>query len=337
MKFWILAVQKIRTIYLIFRQFIFLRWKRRRINTDSKKIAFIGHSYHKKTQSSAFFIDHLKEHYDVDVSFDESWCRDGAQFPDLSFIDNRYLCVIFFQVVPKPEILGRITHGNIIFVPMYDQCGRWGYSDWLRFADLKIICFSKTLHRKLILAGLQSLYIQYFPKPRDFSPGSRQLAFFWQRITKLNINVIKTLFEGQAAAIHIHKAVDPGHVFVKPERDDEKNFKITYSDWFETRDEMWEEVKKRGLYIAPREYEGIGMSFLEAMAMGKAVIGVNNPTMNEYIKDKATGYLFDLSNPGPIDLSDMETVQENAHEFISQGYIRWQNDKHRIIEFIEKR
>ncbi len=42
------------------------------------------------------------------------------------------------------------------------------------------------------------------------------------------------------------------------------------------------------------------MSFLEAMAMGKAVVAADNPTMNEYLTHNVNGYLFNPEDPRPI-------------------------------------
>jgi glycosyltransferase involved in cell wall biosynthesis len=140
--------------------------------------------------------------------------------------------------------------------------------------------------------------------------------------------------------LHIHKGVDPNNEFIQPTREAEKKYQITYSDWFESRDEMLEKIggliKQKGIYIAPREYEGIGLSYLESMAMGKAVIAVDNPTMNEYIKHGINGYLINLKSPNKIDLSNIEQVQKNAYEFMCEGYKKWEEAKSKIIEFIKK-
>ena len=47
-----------------------------------------------------------------------------------------------------------------------------------------------------------------------------------------------------------------------------------------------------GLFAAPRRKEGIGLSFLDAMARGAFVLGYDSPTMNEYIRHAETGWLF---------------------------------------------
>jgi len=72
------------------------------------------------------------------------------------------------------------------------------------------------------------------------------------------------------------------------------------------------------------------------MAMGKAVIAVNNPTMNEYIKNNKTGYLFDLNDPKNIELNNLEKIQKNCYSFMKNGYKKWETKKSEIISFIKK-
>lgn len=308
---------------------------KRKINLKSKKLVYIGHSYHNKTKSTVFLIDYLKEFFDVEVISDESW--NGGPAPDLSFIDENYIGVIFFQLLPSKETIGNIKNDNIIYFPMYDQSGRAGLDYWYDCRSLKIINFSNTLHKKLKKWGFESMYVQYFPDLQEFIPGKGGEVFFWQRLTKLAVTTIIELLRKEKIKIHIHKAIDPDQKFIAPNKEDENKFQITYSDWFENREEMWNVIKKKGIYIAPREYEGIGMSFLEAMAMGKAVIAVNNPTMNEYIQHGKTGYLFDLDNPKEIDLSNIKEVQKNTHQYMQEGYENWSRDRKKIIDFIMKK
>ena len=58
-------------------------------------------------------------------------------------------------------------------------------------------------------------------------------------------------------------------------------------------------LRRAGIYFAPRLYEGIGISFLEAMAMGKAVVAPDNPTMNEYVTHNVNGFLYKPGGPAP--------------------------------------
>jgi len=77
------------------------------------------------------------------------------------------------------------------------------------------------------------------------------------------------------------------------------------------------------------------LSFLEAMAMGKAVIAVNNPVMNEYIKHNKTGYLFDLNNIKEIDLKNIKLVKKSCYKYMIYGRKRWLKRRKKIIKFIK--
>jgi glycosyltransferase involved in cell wall biosynthesis len=260
----------------------------------------------------------------------------GKQFPDLSFIDEGYLGVIFLQSLPPVETLNKLRNTNIMFFPMYDASKDWDRGLWQQIADLKIVSFSKALHEKLAQWHIPSLYLQYFPEPSEFFAGDPKKVFFWQRRTEISFERIKHLFAGQNVSVHIHKALDPYQEFVRPSPEDEKAFNITYSDWYESKEELWEEMKKSAIYIAPREYEGIGMSFLEAMSKGKVVIACDNPTMNEYIQDGKTGYLFKLKKPEPIDLGKVKEVQKNTNDYMKAGYERWIAEREKIVDFLKK-
>jgi len=339
-------LKKIYCLYLYFFKYIpmlfkvklknFIKYFSSSTNKKSKKIVYIGHSYHDKTQSTAFLINYLKEHFEVTVILDETW--QGKASPNLDFIDETYLGVVFFQRIYSPEVINKIKNKNIIFFPMYDGGGNLPAEYWKQYDNVKFINFSRTLHHKLLEFGLDSIYTQYFPKPKDFTKGDRDRVFFWQRITHININIIEKIFKNyeNGLKIHLHKAIDPEHKFITPSKNQELKFSISYSKWFKNKEDLLKIVKRSAIYVAPRENEGIGLSFLEAMSMGKAVVAVNNPTMNEYIKHNKTGYLFDLNNIKQIDFSNLDMVQKNCYEFMSNGYQKWEKNKYKIISFIKK-
>lgn len=135
--------------------------------------------------------------------------------------------------------------------------------------------------------------------------------------------------------IHLHKAMDPMQSFIKPDEETEK--KITYSEWFDTADEMRSIMQESAFYIAPRQYEGIGMSFLEAMAMGRCVVAPDYPTMNEYIKDGENGILYNLDDIKPVTIDDVRRIQKNAYNYITNGYNEWTSRKQEILKWIEEK
>ena len=50
-------------------------------------------------------------------------------------------------------------------------------------------------------------------------------------------------------------------------------------------------TREANIYIAPRSVEGVGLTFIEALSRGSAVVAYDGPTMNEYIRHKKNGYL----------------------------------------------
>jgi glycosyltransferase involved in cell wall biosynthesis len=65
----------------------------------------------------------------------------------------------------------------------------------------------------------------------------------------------------------------------------------------ESRDEYLLATSAANVFLAPRAAEGIGLTFLEAMARGGAVIAYDAPTMNEYIRNGDNGILL---KPEPV-------------------------------------
>lgn len=302
-----------------------------------KKVAFIDHSYHIKTKSSAFMIDFLRKFYEVELVFNDQW--NGGEAPDLKHLDERYTAVIFWQSI-TPELVQQVACTNVIFFPMYDDSGGMPESFWRLLGNIRVISFSKTLYMKLKAFGMSVMYLQHYPEcealpSREAAEGLH--VFFWQRRNELTWNSVRVLLAENPAIrkVHIHRSVDPGQTFVQPSAEDEARYSITYSDWFETHEDYLDMVRECDIYIAPRMYEGIGFSFLEAMAMGKAVVATDLPTMNEYILDGINGYLFSMDDLHPVDFSNIKLVQKNAYGCVAAGRAWLKQRECGMIRFIE--
>lgn len=298
-----------------------------------KKLLYIDLSFHQKTKSSQFLAAYLSSFYDIDFFYVDSVYEPGVDY-SLEIAKKAYDTVLFFQVIPDEANLKKITHPNVIFVPMYDTVAGWPDENWLYLKQLKIISFSKTISEKLARLGFQQVfYLQYFPKPGIFQPGKADEIFFWQRLTAIHFNIIKQ-FVLPAYKIHLHFALDPGQTGTMPEPDDIQKYHITFSTWFENKEEMEALLKDKAIYIAPRFLEGIGMSFLDAMATGKAVMAFDQPTMNEYIQDHQTGYLFSTQFK-TLDFSDLREVQARSYESILDGYEIYLKRLPMIVDFMQ--
>jgi glycosyltransferase involved in cell wall biosynthesis len=225
---------------------------------------------------------------------------------------------------------------------MYDAC--FGYPDeyWLKYRDFKFINFSKTLHLKLKKLGIISEYFQYFLKPEISKQQNRDFkqlnGFFWQRTSGITWDHIKKIVrKTDFNKIHIHAAVDPpGYELVLPSKEEKEKYNITISDWFPEKNDYVKLLSDTNVFFAPRLYEGIGMSFIEAMAMGQCVVAPDNPTMNEYITHGVNGLLYDLEDSSPLDFSDIESISVNAKRYMHKGYRKWSKSEKKLIRFIEK-
>jgi hypothetical protein len=306
-----------------------------------EKLAFIDHAYHIKSTATKFLTNLLKKKYMVDIYWDESYIKKPKV--DLSSLsEKKYDVIILFQMINyTARELKAAGCKNIILIPMYDNSHLLFDRQWLEYRNIKFLNFSYGLHNRLKKLALNSMHVQYFPPPdkaQDTTNSGILKGFFWQRTNQITWQHIRKLIEKtKFAHFHIHGAVDPpGFPLILPTKAEKIKYNITISEWFENREDYFSAASTANIYFAPRLYEGIGMSFLEAMAMGKCVVAPNNPTMNEYINNGVTGYLYDPNNPQPIDFSNASQVAENARVHIEEGYKSWSTKKGEILKFIQE-
>lgn len=299
-----------------------------------KKLLYVGHPYHNKTKSSQFILDIFKTHYEItEIDFDPY----NESFQKFNPLKGQFFDVlILWQVMPSLTDLEKfIKTGKKVFFPMYDNTNNLNETIWNEYRDCIIINFSKTLHEKCLEYGLASFYIQYFPKPEDIENwGDEKSVFFWQRVPDINPDTINNIIGIENVSnLYLHIVPDPNK-YIKPIKD-EWNTKVKFSSWFESKDELKQYIQKSAMYFAPRLFEGIGMSFLDAMAVGRCVIAPNNPTMNEYITNGVNGYLYNFKEQKKLDITNIREIQKNTIEYIKQGYENFEKNKHKILDWIE--
>ena len=73
------------------------------------------------------------------------------------------------------------------------------------------------------------------------------------------------------------------------------------------------------------------MTFLEAMAMGLAVVAPDRPTMNEYIRHGVDGYLYDPRKPDMVDLDSASVVVSRARQAVLEGRAAWLESTDRLL------
>lgn len=299
-----------------------------------KKLLFIGHEFHKKTKSSDFMKELLAEKYDVESFYIDPYKISETDFNQIT--GKTFDLLILWQVMPSLKKLRKyIRFKQCAFFPMYDNTKTLNSPLWNEYKNCNIINFSKAFHKTCQDGGLSSYYIQYFPKPAEIiDKGDEKSIFFWQRSDKITTRTLEKVIDTkEIETVYLHKSIDPKNKFIPPSKNLER--KVVYSSWFDTKEEMQKYIQKSALYFAPRRYEGIGMSFLEAMASGRCVIAPDYPTMNEYIKNGETGFLYNYKKPELLTILNVREIQKNTAEYIKQGYEKWEKEKYKIFDYIE--
>jgi hypothetical protein len=276
------------------------------------KVLCLDHICHKRTGSFDFFIDLLLEGgCSVEVFYYE---RHYHVKPPCELVEWADV-VLYWEFLPSRYRL-TIPGKRIVFVPMYDN--EWGsYWQWKRIAwsGIGVISFCDKVTEHAKRCGVADIIdVRYFPDPAQFSQesGAAKRVFLWER-GDISEDIVKKLFPPEL-----------GYTF-DVKRDDE----------FLERGVYLKRLAKCDVFIAPRRKEGIGMAFLEAMAMCKCVAAFNDGTMNEYVKDGETGILFDAFNLSPVSPEKVERIKSALPDATHDLRLEWNLGAVRILPFIK--
>lgn len=308
------------------------------------RIAYVDHSYHKKTTSTKFIIDALEAAgHSVELFWDESWSG-GLAIPFEVVV--RFDVVVMFQSYCDlaDGLKFSNLHHNVVYIPMLDQFGVWrgavnGLNHfWMRFEGSKVINFSLSAHALTAGAGIRSELFRFYRKPQQKSLKISGLhGFLWVRLQQsISWQTIKKLIgDTHFDSFCLHIATDPGSTKIElPSQDDIEKYNIKISHWFENKSELEEILKNVNVFFAPRVEEGIGQSFLEAFSRGQCVVAANHGTMNEYIQHGFTGLLYDIKNPQPVDFSNVQAICENTYQACQIGYHNWLFSQKSMVDYI---
>lgn len=298
-------------------------------------MAFVDHSFHKNTGSGNFLRKIFSEKFNITDYWDDSWR--GEKHTSIDEI-NKYDYVFYFQTINQIKDLKKVK-AKIIWAPMYDGIDRSGFY-WKNLSQipLKVISFSKKINKYCRRFKVSDILVQHFKNPADYNyqlPKKEKNLFFWYRGSITFDDIKKIIDPEQIDSLTIVSNPDPGYEKIKISEEEMKKFKVKLlENGFVAEEKYFETLSKSNIFISPRIKEGIGMSFLEAMAMGMCVIANNERTMNEYIKDGYNGYLFNLKNLKKINLKSFEEVRENSKKLAADGYAKWEEERKKINDFI---
>ncbi len=303
-------------------------------NEKKPSLLFIDHAYHARTKSTNFFRDILDAEYQVRTfAFDPHTDNPETHFRTL--YGSQFDVVVLFQIMPDLNALRQhISAGKFVFLPMFDFLPPLEDDIWNSYRRALVLCFSSTLEAALRDRGFTTRLLCYWPVvPEKWNPGDPYRLFFWQRVDAISLDTAATLFRNiPLASIHHHRALDPGY-YERPALE-KPRCPVTESRWFPRKADLLRVMEASGLYLAPRLSEGIGMSFLEAMALGRCVVAPDGPTMNEYIEHGKTGILYDPENPIPLTRFDVRAIQYAARAAAVKGRHAWEKSIPDILQWI---
>jgi glycosyltransferase involved in cell wall biosynthesis len=317
----------------------------------SQRIAFVDHSYHQKTRSSRFIREALFPGQIVEDWWDDSWIG-GAPVDTKRLIAQGYDQIAVWQTETVAHALARHGCGRVIFFPMWDSCHHLPGDWWRALNGLRIVSFCRALHERVRRCGLPSIHVEYYPDPSAVQPVAdfgELRGFFWQRRLDLTWHhVLRLVGDIRFSRLHFHMAQDPSKPldqqemcpveaggFEPPSPADQKRHHITLSRWFKQQRDYLGVLNRSNVYFAPRLCEGIGFSFLEAMAMGMCVVAPDAPTMNEYITNDVTGLLWNVDRPQSLDFSQAAEIGRRARDKVAAGHQKWLSELPVLQEFVE--
>lgn len=295
--------------------------------------AFIDLDFHlTQTKSSQFFIDILCTVYpDLHiVGANNAWYSIPRIKPDT---------IIIWQKIFTSKEIDSWQAANVVYIPMLDAVPLTE-TFWNEYRPYKIFCFSRTLFTFLKQRGFFVFYNQYYTKPVETTRTEVTIpsVFYWERSPKINWPLVKQLLEGQRiASLHYHYSTNIACKNEKrPTESDVKQYAIIFSDWFKDNTAFGNLLSQNDVFIAPRDSEGIGLSFIEALAHGNCVAAYNAPTMNEYITSGTDGFLFTNEKGFPLNLepSVLKAVKIAAYKRAIEGYARWNETIPAMMNFI---
>lgn len=238
-------------------------------------------------------VNPLLDYADVQL---QAW--DGVSWSSKR-LDNSPL--VFCQLPPPPELLAD-PQVRSVWLPMWDHARGYSQKWWNALPkSLRIVAFSGAVAHRARAAGLPTLRLRYFKDPNAFEPArwdSGRVLLYWNRTGMIGPQFLEKL----CAVLKINKLmfrdqIDPliseQAAYGLPAR--LGRTVVEELPGFMPRVEYVRALEQANVFVAPRLYEGVGMTFLEALARGCAVFGFDAPTMNEYIVHSEDGYLLRAS------------------------------------------
>jgi hypothetical protein len=208
---------------------------------------------------------------------------------------------------------------------MWDQVRDYDAAWWRALpGELRVVAFSDAVAGRARDAGLRVLRLRYAPDPDALAPApwdGPRTAFYWNRTGLAGPRLLerlcrawrldRLLFRGR-----LDPGADPAAAYALPPRLGRTTVETV--GFFDDAAEYQRLMDGVNVYLAPRAAEGVGLTFLEALARGCAVLALDAPTMNEYIRHGQTGLLLQPAVP-PLALRRLRGLRQRGRRLLGQG------------------
>lgn len=291
------------------------------------RVLLVTHPYHARTRSPSFFVEALTE---------IGCCVQAVTSDSVTMEDVSKSEVVVAWQNTDVAVLARELQKRLIFVPMLDQVLDTPSSELLDvFQDDTVICYSSNLHGFLTLLGANCHYIQYWPKAKRRRP-KRSEAIFWERTPSnyLTFADVARYIDQTVDRFTVRTLPDPFHNTSEVQGHiTSSQVLVVQKDWLPA-EEYQETLARALIFVAPRFAEGIGLSFLEAMANGCVVVARDFPTMNEYIEHGKTGILTSDWTKPALDAVDFAHLGRSARRAVAKGARKYKRASRRFYKGI---
>ena len=293
-----------------------------------RHVLFVDHVCHRTTKSFDFLANLLRCSFEVEVFYYDTHYHVQIPAHKVAWAD----VIVYLEFLPSRFRIAE-PGKHCVFVPMYDN--EWGSRwQWCRIADsrMAILSFCGRISEHARRCGIRNLLDVRFALPPSPAPGNARVAVLWDR-GQVGINHVQRLFApgDLDKLVVVRHSGDRKPLEPIPDKVREAYHVELHDGDYLPEKEYRALLSEPGIYIAPRFTEGIGMSFLEALAAGKIVVAHNNATMNEAIEDGVNGSLVDMKNPPRINLPT--TAPAVRLRKAEERHAEWKVDESRILNF----
>ncbi len=302
-----------------------------------RKLLLLDLAYHEHSGSTVFMLELLGRRFDVTRVYTDVG-RDDIEAYRALIAEHKPDILFFLQVYCNADIMAELGLPGI-WMPMYDNVNKRFDN---RFVDAARVgqamaAFSRAHGEFAEFWDLPNIVLQYFPEPSpapDFEVGNDR-ALIWYRGGVMPAEAAPALLGIPNLKVVIKHDPDPYYINAKRDDGELAPYIERVVEGFLPKEEYNALVASCGIYVAPRKAEGIGLSFLEAMARGACVVAYDAPTMNEYIEHGKNGWLFGSGNSEQLSAGKVVAIRRAAHESVVQGRDRWKSQEGQFLDFID--